>query len=863
MKGKFSSIWRLGLALVLVLGMSLVMAAPVAAAAVGTPTVALSSYLASAADVQYTISFNLGLSLTTGNKITIDFNDAYVSPATVANNDVTIDDVGILGTAVVITQGTDTWEITLAAPISTSTNPVVVVITSAANLPNPAAGSSYTVSVSTSAETAATSAVYAILALPTVSTVSPDKGNVGDTMWVEVAGTGFTGTATACTTTFSFGAGASVVSGSYHWITATEIDCQITITAAGTLAVAATSTAGTGTVTGLFTASLVNTKQVDVWDTYTPEADLAAGTWDAATLALQSSGTYTTLTAAVNAATASDIVIVHAATYSTGETFPITIADNGLTLKSLSGATSTTISETSEGYETIQVTTPEVTIGGSGAGFTIITKRVAGIRVPVGSTTGATGLRILYNTFKAVDQGESHGIWIEADLVNGTQTAQISYNDFSQSSAWVEGAGQGAPGTAILIARATSAIINNNTASNQKYTFLAFKPEKKQAEAGGSGEVDLGAASTIDGVNIYSNVVHGNGLQAIRFSYRGAATFDIGFTTAVKIYKNQFYNNGEGIRIDNFANLNIGDGTPTYGIVVNYNDIYDNDYILRGTPKNYGIFNEANAGEDVDARYNWWGAIGGPAAGTNALKSLTALGNGDFITTDVVYNPWLSEPYDTVIDEGIRYYGSDTLALQEGWNTLSVPLKLYDYGNTIAEIKAMGDFLTTANYANLIYEYDSVNGFVTPTTLVPCRGYYIKMLAASSFPVFYSNSLGLPSLALSAGWNLIGSAFGIDKATEVTWAVANSDPNNDGNLADADTEALKFVGAAMNSIKAQASVVVSPSAPGQLGVPWAVAYEATDTTNKMYTGEAYWVFMTASGTLAGFEITPFYFVWAP
>ena len=63
---------------------------------------------------------------------------------------------------------------------------------------------------------------------------------------------------------------------------------------------------------------------------------------------------------------------------------------------------------------------------------------------------------------------------------------------------------------------------------------------------------------------------------------------------------------------------------------------------------------------------------------------------------------------------------------------------------------------------------------------------------------------------------------------------------------------------ALDSLKAAASVVVSPSVPGQL-LSWAEVYGTGG--EAMCVGEAYWVFMLADGTLAGFEVTPFYFTY--
>ena len=69
----------------------------------------------------------------------------------------------------------------------------------------------------------------------------------------------------------------------------------------------------------------------------------------------------------------------------------------------------------------------------------------------------------------------------------------------------------------------------------------------------------------------------------------------------------------------------------------------------------------------------------------------------------------------------------------------------------------------------------------------------------------------------------------------------------------------KAVDVALDSISAKASVVVSPTMPGQTAA-WAITNLSDE---DMIVGEAYWVFMTAPATLAGFEVTPIYKVLLP
>jgi parallel beta-helix repeat protein len=64
---------------------------------------------------------------------------------------------------------------------------------------------------------------------------------------------------------------------------------------------------------------------------------------------------------------------------------------------------------------------------------------------------------------------------------------------------------------------------------------------------------------------------------------------------------------------------------------INFNNIYDNT--------NYGVKNTGY--QTVDATNNWWGATDGP--------SEVGPGNGDAVSTNVDYDPWLTSPYSLVM----------------------------------------------------------------------------------------------------------------------------------------------------------------------------------------------------------------------
>ena len=306
-------------------------------------------------------------------------------------------------------------------------------------------------------------------------------------------------------------------------------------------------------------------------------------------------------------------------------------------------------------------------------------------------------------------------------------------------------------------------------------------------------------------------------------------------------------------------------------IDVRYNDIVGNRF--------WGIKNWHVPLEDDDvliAKENFWGTLGGPSMGPAPVKHegdqrSEALGNGDAVSHYIHYNPWLTRNFKTVLDKQIRYYGSDTLTLQKGWNTLSVPLKLDDGANTISEWMLLGKFITDEN-AEVVYQFEPGVGFVDigagGQTIIPGRGYYIKMKQASKIPVIYSGQLGLPSFDVVHGWNLIGAPWGIDRDSlsstgEGRFAVA--DPDSGVLPFPADREAIRTVFNASESIKDGLSgrgvaIIVSPSVPGQIQ-PYSMAmptgvWSILEVRERMYTGEGYWAYMVNPSTYAGFEVTP-------
>jgi len=847
MKKKFSSMGRVAIALVLALSLCMVMTVPVSAL-VTEPTVTVAPNLIDTV-AEYTIGFTTGgeggLTMNVDTIIVTFTETTTTVPVSYATGDITVNGTNVEDTAVSVVD----QEVTITTPVSISASSAVeVIFTTAAGIKNPTAAGDYTLTVATSGtgDTGVqTSATYSITDLPTVTEVQPDSGNAGETMWVEVTGTFFTDVDDLDdpTTTFLFGTGVSVVPGTYHYIDVDSVDCQITISSdatAGAREVTATSTAGQGAATAdAFTVGDADTPQVDVWVTYTPVADHAPdGTWTAATLAMDGDDVHTTIQAAVDGATTDDILVAHGATYE--ET--ITINLTGLTLESMDGAASTIID--ANGLEpagfggslhaaAVMIAAEGVTFGGTDKGFTV---KDAGVDVDAGGVGGAstlwaddnedgiadvTGVFIWPNngaepTETAFDRvsvigntiygSQAKGIYADVEPISATP-ADDTVSVYIAENTVYDNVLEGFFGDRLGTDTGTSpTVIENNEFRNNGPSGCGW------TDAG----IEIGV--TIDDISILSNDIHDNYSAGIHLL---SAVAD----GTLVIEQNTIYNNGGyGIR---------SQATDPSNITCRYNDIYGNT--------DWGINNSDDG--VLSAEYNYWGEIGGPSADADADTPSTALGNGDAISNLVTYDPWLTESQATVITDGIRSYGSDAIALALGWNTLSVPCGLKSTGNEFGEIEDMGTYLGDNFVGGYWYDASTSDWtLIGPTTTIePGKGFYINMSATSTFPVLlFDGLLSLPAYDMYAGWNLIGSMFGIDTAGDYG----------------VDETAEKTPLLALNSIQVSGSVIISPSVPGQEAA-WALL--ASEPTINMQVSEAYWVFMIADGTLAGWEVLPYSF----
>jgi len=186
----------------------------------------------------------------------------------------------------------------------------------------------------------------------------------------------------------------------------------------------------------------------------------------------------TSIQSAINGSENLDTILVGAGTYAEA----LTISKD-VTVKSQSGAGSTTISGVAATGETVRFTANGVTLGGVGAGFTINNQNTADGRAiaPTGTTGGAIVGNTIVNALRGI-QGQFYGDPQEVSYgiagTEGMSIASISGNTFNTS---VEGIGLGAgvtiasPGSAAGSAGILSMLAAQTFSDSAGYAAMDYR----------------------------------------------------------------------------------------------------------------------------------------------------------------------------------------------------------------------------------------------------------------------------------------------------------------------------------------------------------------------------------------------------
>jgi len=277
---------------------------------------------------------------------------------------------------------------------------------------------------------------------------------------------------------------------------------------------------------------------------------------------------------------------------------------------------------------------------------------------------------------------------------------------------------------------------------------------------------------------------------------------DIEACSGTLIMNNDVHNNSYGFVLWN--------ANPT----INYNNIYQNGLC--------GVYRTNDLIGTLDATLNWWGNPSGPGS--------VGPGLGDNVSESVEYCPWITKPFQTVLDERIGYYGFG-IPLEKGWNTFSTPILLED--DSWEKISSYID-------DSIAYVFDaSKQAWVQITTdfdyhLKPLDAVYVRMNSDDSAPLMISGTISSPpTKPLENGWNLIGPTM--------EFMVENMPMD----------QVLKSVEYTPSGLMGY-TVVVSPPLYQD---PW-VYTRGQNVTSWMCCGRGYWVYMENPDTLVGFSTTP-------
>jgi len=280
--------------------------------------------------------------------------------------------------------------------------------------------------------------------------------------------------------------------------------------------------------------------------------------------------------------------------------------------------------------------------------------------------------------------------------------------------------------------------------------------------------------------------------------------------------------NNTDVGIESVGNISWEPNVPS-GTGIHYNNIVGNI--------NYGVkswvWDETLSGEpeEVDALYNWWDDVTGPSHAT-----LNPGGQGNAVSDNVNFSPWLYETQDKFASGAACYAGSVVLSnvativdgsQRGGWNTFSTPILLDSSADTWGEL----DNNLPAGY--VAYRFDSVTQkwelITDDYEIKPGEGFFIQMRQKCSLPILCNTEPTSPPMTnLVAGWNLVG--------------LSNFRKMNVEN--------------ALNNV--DYSVVISPFPPN--AVSWSVP--PLSKIRFMRVGEAYWVAMGEPGILFGRTTTP-------
>jgi len=504
-----------------------------------------------------------------------------------------------------------------------------------------------------------------------------------------------------------------------------------------------------------------------------------------------------------------------------------------------------------------------VTLTGAGADNTIIDASGVAVQTAIGlpCAVGITASDVTFQSFTVQNAGVGvHGTPdADADgnvdargiVVGGTSSAPLANVKLLDNKVINSEAG------GIQVEYAEVEVNGNEVTNNQWDGFVSYNLKSSTIWAntfsnnGPSGQANWNDAGIEVGLDTNATVtISGNTIEN---------NLGSGDSKGVGIYLRDSISDTETVTVEQ----NVISGNSDYGIISKATDpakvsIHYNNIVGNGE---YGVNNTVSAA--LDATLNWWGDVSGPQHGSYEGPDAHPYGNpggqGDRVSDNVDYVPWLTRPFETVLASNIAYFGIPMVHLDTGWNIVSTPIALdpgdttYPGANTGEKLEALGDGIN-ADPTSPVYRFDAEHQIYEAISgsevIQPCEAYYIKMVSPDILPVLFSPETSAPPTKdLYAGWNLVGLA----------WL-----PMEEGVYGLPVNQALKSVETVTGDLIGYAQVVSPPANQ----YPWIYTGDTSQINSNplwethenlegyMLPTKGYWVFMINDGTLAGFTFTP-------
>jgi len=909
MKGKIPKILSVALALVLMLSLSLVTAAPVLAARVGEPTVTLTTYKVGVAG-DYSIAFTTHVELGAGDTISTVFPDGTTMPATIAaaNVLVTSEDGG----ETLAVQG-ERVDITLNQAISAGA--ASVAFNAGAAILNPSTAGDYQLQVYTSKETTArTSGDYTVY--PRTSNTPASVGVTTDTS--AVAGTG-----SAYTVTLGTGSDGAITNADADTIT---IDFPAGTTVPGTIATSAVTVgaveAASVDVSGLkvtigvpvggdvgnsanaivifaLGAGLANPEDADG---YTVDA------WTSAETVAKTSGTY-----AITAEAPADITQLDFSTfpsttaYGTNATIivqaqdqygnPVEVSENrtinittnagtgslndgtlGFPLQvtilsgdsfiaftyldTVTGATLTAAVDPSEGVAWtnavgIFTITPQVALYHGAepvANYNTIALAIAaavpGDTIKVGPGTYLENLDIGVADLTLESTGTTAETIIDTSA--GTNGIVISADGVAVDGFTVVGNGDTTPGSGyygIKTSVATSGVTVQNNTVTDVVTAIVFEGGATTS-ATVSGNLISDCNGGIDFITAATTcTVSNNQVTDCKGPISGGSGIELHASTSSTITGNTVSNGGWGIMIG---------GDVTTSCVISDNTLTGNrhDGIKIATSLTIAGLsitrNNITANEEDGIFLESW-----QSGGTSVIQYNNIYGNG-LEGDPLVEVAWLYDIENSsgqTVDATYNYWG----------NTSGPGSNVDSTGTTTTSpwlAKTQADCVTASYPAVSVSLSTGWNTLSTPAKLIGPANAVDELVPSGASMAYYYDG----------GWQLITGTYVLEPCDAVYIKMTSAETvlfQIDGGINWAPSKDLaagwnmvgqtKLTGTetdleAIGSVSSTYSQLVSPCMNS--GAEWINTDPSGGTQGSLVLGEGYWIFMKSPGTLAGFTFCP-------